>query len=765
MKVARICVALTAALFVSLISAGGAGQLNPSHAQTASDRDALVTLYNVTGGEYWINTRNWLSNKPIHQWYGVTTDRDGRVIALNLSGNRLSGRMPPEIGSLSSLQGLDLSNNRLSGNIPPELGNLSGLQYLLLSSNRLSGNIPSELGSLSSLQHLWLHNNRLSGNIPSELGNLSGLLFLALGSNRLSENIPPELGDLSSLQALILFNNRLGGNIPPELGSLSSLQYLTVGGNQLSGNIPPELGDLSSLQYLGLRGNQLSGGIPPELGNLRRLQTLDLSNNQLIGNIPSELGSLTNLGTLYLSGNQLIPCLSEPLRVLRRVGVTDVDSLTDCMKGAPEIVLTTNEDPLIYNGNVFVLPVTENFVAGPHPLSDYAARFYEYFRDDFDFLIFALNVHSFNNGPGDHYGYRSRYQPVKNDVRGIGVGIFDTHGEWGSTGELQGAIELINIDLIFSATLLQELMHRWANFIYSFEDMSSDTGAHWGFSSANGLRGGFDIADLVDHGGGRYSAGDFSETGNFFDQPKPYSPIELYLAGLIPPADVPDLWVAEDGKWLDQYVGVAERVFAASKVRTYAIQDIIRQHGKRAPGHSQSQKDFRAAVILLIDEDHPLHYWQLDLVSKYTTLFSDAGADKLEEYNFYEATYGRATITMDGLPRSLRDTGPANVPGAAEGLTVTGNAPPGIEISWSEPANAGGLAVTAYDLRHIESSADHTSDSNWTVVEDVWKIGDGALEYTLSGLTAGTHYYLQIRAVNGRGAGPWSAATPTQPID
>ena len=41
----------------------------------------------------------------------------------------MSGEIPPELGSLSNLEGLYLRDNDLSGEIPAELGNLSNLRY------------------------------------------------------------------------------------------------------------------------------------------------------------------------------------------------------------------------------------------------------------------------------------------------------------------------------------------------------------------------------------------------------------------------------------------------------------------------------------------------------------------------------------------------------------------------------------------------------------------------------------------------------------
>ena len=64
-------------------------------------------------------------------------------------------------------------------------------------------------------------------------------------------------------------------------------------------------------------------------------------------------------------------------------------------------------------------------------------------------------------------------------------------------------------------------------------------------------------------------------------------------------------------------------------------------------------------------------------------------------------------------------------------------------------------------MRYIETSDDETTDSNWTVVQDVWTTGGGALQYTLTGLNSGTEYDLQVRAVNANGDGPWSSTAGT----
>ena len=279
-------------------------------ADGSSDRAALVALYEATDGENWTNNTNWLSDKPLGEWSGVTTDDSGRVTVLYLTHNQLSGTLPSELGNLTNLQWLMLVSNQLSGTLPASLGALPNLQSLDLDTNQLSGTLPAWLGSLTNLQSLSLSRNELSGEIPSELGNLTNLEWLALIDNELSGEIPSELGNLTNLQDLWLSDNELSGEIPSELGNLTNLQSLSLSDNELSGEIPSELGNLTNLQSLSLSDNELSGEIPSELGNLTNLFRLWLSANELSGEIPSELGSLTNLLELKLDNNV---ALSGPL--------------------------------------------------------------------------------------------------------------------------------------------------------------------------------------------------------------------------------------------------------------------------------------------------------------------------------------------------------------------------------------------------------------------------------------------------------------------
>ena len=106
---------------------------SPAPPAPPEDIEELEVFYLETGGENWTDNTNWLSeNQPLSQWRGVTANDEGRVTALDLSGNGLSGSVPPSLGySVSELETLDLSDNpMLSGMLPLSLMNLSELEAL-----------------------------------------------------------------------------------------------------------------------------------------------------------------------------------------------------------------------------------------------------------------------------------------------------------------------------------------------------------------------------------------------------------------------------------------------------------------------------------------------------------------------------------------------------------------------------------------------------------------------------------------------------------
>ncbi|MGB1204606.1 MAG: S8 family serine peptidase [Chitinophagales bacterium] len=315
-----------------------------------ADSLELVNLYNVLGGDNWVDNSGWLT-APVSEWYGITLTSDGcGVKEIDLTSNNLTGQlMNLENLNLPNLQFLYLSTdiynsnlpNQLSGNIP-NFNYLPSLRHLYISNNQLQGNIPN-FTNLANLQRLYLTGNqlidaipsfqncillndlRLSNNLLTSLPNfyLPNLAILHLQENQLSGNIP-DFSGLPNILDLYASDNLFNGNIPnftyldnvvnmnfsynnlngniPDFNHLESIVSMNFSGNNLNGNIP-DFSNLPNLQGLYLNDNGFVGNIP-NFSNIPNLETLSLFNNNLVGNIP-DFSNLSNLEILYLEDNEL----------------------------------------------------------------------------------------------------------------------------------------------------------------------------------------------------------------------------------------------------------------------------------------------------------------------------------------------------------------------------------------------------------------------------------------------------------------------------
>ena len=281
-----------------------------------SERAALIALYHSTGGGNWNLRTNWLSDKPVSDWWGVSTDQAGRVTALGLDRNGLVGRIPREIATLTSLEVLSLSENRLDGTIPSELGQLSDLAVLDLSRNEFSGEMPVALTQLDNLRIFSLSGNRLTGGesfpISEEDRAILENFYLTTSGrdwvrndNWLSDKplqtwYGVAVNAEGRVTALTLVRNGLVGHMPEEIGDVAYMERLLLHINGLTGEIPVGVTRLAKLQWLALGDNRLRGKIPAHLDDLADLRSLYLGNftpmgsNRFTGCIPSGLRTVAN---------------------------------------------------------------------------------------------------------------------------------------------------------------------------------------------------------------------------------------------------------------------------------------------------------------------------------------------------------------------------------------------------------------------------------------------------------------------------------------
>ncbi|GAK56714.1 hypothetical protein U27_03677 [Candidatus Vecturithrix granuli] len=190
-----------------------------------SECEALVALYNSTGGPSWDDPSNWLVTNTFCRWKDNTTFNSNGWYGVNCEHDASD----PGLWHVTEIW---LWDKNLSGSIPAKMENLTELKELTLASNNLSGTIPTEFWNLTNLESLDLADNPglMSAGIPPEIGNLTKLIDLDLSGNNLSGSIPPGLWNLSSLVDLDLANNpqlsdELPSTLPITLSSLTSFYF------------------------------------------------------------------------------------------------------------------------------------------------------------------------------------------------------------------------------------------------------------------------------------------------------------------------------------------------------------------------------------------------------------------------------------------------------------------------------------------------------------------------------------------------------------
>lgn len=139
------------------------------------ERTALEAIYRDAHGAGWTRSDNWCSDRPLGEWYGVSTDAEGHVTELRLPHNNLCGDLAHEIANLTYLRILDLSYNELDGDLVYELPIGSGATF------------KSDLDDLTALEEIDLSHNQLvaTSGCTLALENMPSLRKVDLSYNRL----------------------------------------------------------------------------------------------------------------------------------------------------------------------------------------------------------------------------------------------------------------------------------------------------------------------------------------------------------------------------------------------------------------------------------------------------------------------------------------------------------------------------------------------------------------------------------------------------
>ena len=156
----------------------------------------------------------------------------------------------------------------------------------------------------------------------------------------------------------------------------------------------------------------------------------------------------------------------------------------------------------------------------------------------------------------------------------------------------------------------------------------------------------------------------------------------------------------------------------------------------------------------------------------------EADANWTEVEDIWMTGSGDLTYTLDGLDNGVgydvqlrtvtttdgawsgTSTGTPQIPGPVITSVVAGDG--ALTVVWGAPSIAATTTIGAYDVRYITNTAPDKADGNWAVVEGFWT--SGSLDGVLAGLTNGTGYDVQVRAVAATD-GAWSATAVGAPAE
>ncbi|KAK7816573.1 receptor-like protein 13, partial [Quercus suber] len=253
---------------------------------------------------------------------------------LDLSFNKLTGEIPPELGQLSPILALNLSYNQLMGFILTTFSNLTQLESLDLSHNNLSGEIPSILIDLHFLEVFNVAYNNLSGKVPDMKGQFGtfqnssyeGKAFLCgppleKSCTRVDNSPPLPIKSLTTNP--LVFSTSVWVSYVIFFIGVSCILYINPNWQQWCFNLIEYqmyrfLSALPALKSLDLSSNDYMEGplSSNDMANFSNLEILDLSGNVFTGGIPPYIGALSSLKAISLSDMELVEIKMQARRRL-----------------------------------------------------------------------------------------------------------------------------------------------------------------------------------------------------------------------------------------------------------------------------------------------------------------------------------------------------------------------------------------------------------------------------------------------------------------
>jgi len=248
----------------------------------------------------------WSNNTHHCNWTGIGCDQSSQVVAIKLPSSSLTGTLPQNLYSLSSLTHLDLHNNSLTGPLP-SMSALFALKTVYLGHNNFTS-IPNHCFQLLTvMQTLNLSNNLklMPWIFPKDLIDSKVMHTLDLEATNIIGSLPSDMFDwFPHLHTVFLSHNDITGTLPRSLEN-SVVRYLRLNNQGRTNGFEGTIEVISSMGFLSqawLNNNAFTGPIP-NLSNSTHLFDLQLHSNFLQGLVPPSLFSLSSLTNISLDSN------------------------------------------------------------------------------------------------------------------------------------------------------------------------------------------------------------------------------------------------------------------------------------------------------------------------------------------------------------------------------------------------------------------------------------------------------------------------------
>lgn len=242
--------------------------------------------------------------------------------------------------------------------------------------------------------------------------------------------------------------------------------------------------------------------------------------------------------------------------------------------------------------------------------------FYRDHPDQFD-TLFIWTDFPFDNGLGVARAFN-----VRNDIKGIGLRLFDRSGTYGSArlstllsmGDIANnwpsdpQAHVVGLNSAISI-VCHEQGHRWLSYVHFDaqhdikDDLLGRERAHWSFLMDTRTEENGSFSSLMEGNAWREnSSGTFTTVQTAVNY---FNALDLYLMGLVPAEEVPPipfLIVEDEVKQILRSKSPVSNFSLSATRKTTSVAQIVEREGARVPDSANAPKKIRIAFILLTEK-------------------------------------------------------------------------------------------------------------------------------------------------------------------